>query len=64
MHKIKPLSPLCTVTCSRTKLDPTNVHMLVYCKDNPTKVNIEKLKVEDEDGEGAEEEAEAGSDSN
>ena len=29
-----------TVTCSRTKLDPTNVHLLVYCKDKLGKVHI------------------------
>jgi hypothetical protein len=51
-----------TVTCSRTKLDPTNVHMLVYCKDNLTKVSIQKLKVEDEDEKAAEEEEEADAD--
>ena len=49
------------------KLDHTNVHMLFYCKDNLTKVNIQKLKLENEDEKAAEEEeeeeeAEAGSD--
>ena len=48
-----------TVTCSRTKLDPTNVHMLVYCKDNLPKINLQKLKLEDEDEKAAEEEQEA-----
>ena len=40
--------------------------MLVYCKDNLTKVNIQKLKLEEEDEKTAEEvvEAEAGSYSN
>ena len=42
-----------TVTARRTKLDPENVHMLVYCKENLPKVNIRKWKNED-----AEEEAE------
>ena len=53
-----------TVTCSRTKLDPTNVHMLVYCKDKLTKINIQKDKDEDEKAAELEEEAESGSDSN
>ena len=48
-----------TVTCSRTKLDPTNVHMLVYCKDNLTKITLQKLKLEDDEEKATEEEEEA-----
>ena len=48
-----------TVTWSRTKLDPTNVHMLVYCKDNLPIVNIRKLRLEDNEEKDLEEECEA-----
>lgn len=48
-----------TVTWSRTKLDPTNVHMLVYCKDNLPIVNIQKLRLEDNEEKDLEEECEA-----
>ena len=36
------------VTYNRTKLDPTNVHTLVYCKDNLPKIQIQKLILEHE----------------
>jgi hypothetical protein len=29
-----------TVSCRRTKLDPENVHMLVFCKDNLKKIDF------------------------
>ena len=45
-----------TVTYNRTKLDPTNVHMLVYCKDNLPKIQIQKLVLEDEEEKDLEEE--------
>ena len=47
------------MTWSRTKLDPTNVHMLVYCKDNLPIVNIQKLRLEDNEENDLEEECEA-----
>ena len=47
------------MTWSRTKLDPTNVHMLVYCKDNLPIVNIQKLRLEDNEEKDLEEECEA-----
>jgi hypothetical protein len=38
-----------TVTNKRTKLDPENVHMIVYCKENIPKINIQKWLVVDAD---------------
>ena len=48
-----------TVTWSRTNLDPTNVHMLVYYKDNLPLVNIPKLRLEDNEEKELEEECHA-----
>jgi len=45
-----------TVTYKRTKLDVENVHMLVYCKDNLSKVEISSRIYEDQEEEEAEEE--------
>ena len=45
-----------TVSYKRTKLDPTNVHMLVYCKDNLPKIQIQKLVLEDNEEKDLEEE--------
>ena len=36
-----------TVTAKRNRLDPKNVHMLVYIKDNLQKLKLERLIVED-----------------
>ena len=47
-----------TVTAKRTKLDPENVHMLVYCKENLQKVTIRKWLLSDEEEEAAEGEIE------
>jgi hypothetical protein len=44
------------VTYKRTKLDVENVHMLVYCKDNLSKVEITSRIYEDEEEQEAEEE--------
>ena len=38
-----------TVTAKRSKLEPDNVNMLVYLRENPGKVHIEKLVLEDEE---------------
>ena len=43
------------VSAKRTKLDPENVHFLVYCKENLHKVKIFKWKYRDEEEETAEE---------
>ena len=45
-----------TVSVRRTKLDPENVHMLVYCKENLPKVHIRKWKNEDVEEEAEEHE--------
>jgi hypothetical protein len=42
------------VTYKRTKLDVENVHMLVYCKDNLSKVKISSRTYEDVEEEEAE----------
>ena len=44
------------VSYKRTKLDVENVHMLVYCKDNLSKVEISSRVYEDQEEEEAEEE--------
>ena len=38
-----------TVTTQRTKLDPTNVHYLVYCKENLPKIKLVRTRLEDEE---------------
>jgi hypothetical protein len=43
------------VSHKRTKLDPTNVNMLVYCKENLPKVKIFKWTCQDEEEENEEE---------
>ena len=45
-----------TVSSVRTKLDTENVHMLVYCKENMSKLKITKWKYTDVEEEDAEEE--------
>ena len=45
-----------TVSAKRTRLDPENVHYLVYCKENLPKVKIFKWKYSDTEEEEAEEE--------
>ena len=42
------------ITSKRTKLDPSNVHMLVYLRENLGKVKLSKLVVENEEEEDAE----------
>ena len=42
------------ITAKRTKLDPNNVHMLVYLRENLGKVKLPKLIVEDEAEEAVE----------
>ena len=37
------------LTTQRTKLDPTNVHYLVYCKENLPKIKLARTRVEDEE---------------
>jgi hypothetical protein len=44
------------VSAKRTRLDPENVHYLVYCKENLPKVKIFKWKYSDPEEEQAEEE--------
>jgi len=44
------------VTYKRTKLDPENVHMLVYCKDNLPRVKISPRNYQDPEEEAEEEE--------
>jgi hypothetical protein len=43
-----------TVTAKRTKLDPTNVHMIVYCNINYDKVKIQSWKIQFPDCEALE----------
>ena len=50
-----------TVTTTRTRLATTNVHMLVYVKENMDKVVLKNFKSTTEDEKTAEEEAEADS---
>ena len=38
-----------TVSCKRTKLDPTNVHYLVYCKENLPKIKLTRPRLEDDE---------------
>ena len=45
-----------TVTTKRTKLDPVNVNMLVYVRENMNKIKLDKLVLENEDEERLEEE--------
>lgn len=45
-----------TVTTKRTKLDPVNVNMLVYLRENMNKIKLEKLILEDKDEEEIEKE--------
>jgi hypothetical protein len=47
-----------TVSVKRTKLDPENVHMLVYCKENLPKVKITKWRYQEPEEEDNEEEME------
>ena len=45
-----------TVTTKRTKLDPLNVNMLVYLRENMNKIKIDKLVLENEEEEKLEKE--------
>ena len=45
-----------TVTTKRTKLDPVNVNMLVYVRENMNKIKLDKLVLENEDEERLEKE--------
>ena len=45
-----------TVTTKRTKLDPVNVNMLVYLRENMNKIKIEKLVLENAEEEEIENE--------
>ena len=45
-----------TVTTKRTKLDPVNVNMLVYVRENMSKIKLDKLVWENEDEERLEKE--------
>ena len=47
-----------TVSNKRTKLDPTNVHYLVYCKENMDKVKLVRPRVEDDEEKDLEEQFE------
>ena len=47
------------VTATRSKLDPTNVHMAVYLRENLGRVKLDKLIVEDPEEEKLEEECQA-----
>ncbi len=47
-----------TVSMTRTKLAPTNVHMIVYVKENLMKVNLRQIKSSNDVEQIAEEEAE------
>ncbi len=47
-----------TVTMTRTKLAPTNVHMIVYVKENLKKVNLRQVKTSNDIEQAAEEDAE------
>ena len=38
-----------TFSCKRTKLDPTNVHYLVYCKENLLKIKLTRPRLEDDE---------------
>ena len=38
-----------TDSCKRSKLDPTNVHYLVYCKENMPKVKFNRQMLEDDE---------------
>ena len=45
-----------TVTAKRTKLDPINVNMMVYLRENMNKIKLEKLVLEDKEEEEIEKE--------
>ena len=45
-----------TVTNKRTKLDPVNVHMLVYCRENMNKIKLDKMVLENQEEEQLEKE--------
>ena len=47
-----------TVTNSRTRLNTTNVNMMVYCKENMDKVKLRRLEIKTKEEEEAEKEAE------
>ena len=44
-----------TVTSQRTKLKPTTVHCLVYCKENLPKINLVRPRLEDDEEKDLEE---------
>ena len=44
------------MTVKKTKLDPVNVNMLVYLRENMNKIKIEKLVLEDQEEEKLEKE--------
>ena len=44
------------MTTKRTKLDPVNVNMLVYVRENMNKIKLEKLVLENKDEEDIEKE--------
>ena len=44
------------MTTKRTKLDPVNVNMLVYVRENMNKIKLEKLVLENKDEEDMEKE--------
>ena len=44
-----------TVSCKRTKLDPTNVHYLVYCKENLPKIKLTRPRLENDEARDLEE---------
>ena len=46
-----------TVSMTRTRLAPNNVHMMVYIKENMDKVTLRRLKVHTPEEEEAEKEA-------
>ena len=46
------------MTTQRTKLDPTNVHYLVYCKENLLKIKLVRPRLEMDEAEYQEEEEE------
>ena len=53
-----------TVTNSRTRLNTTNVNMMVYCKENMDKVKLRRLQIKTPEEEEEEAEKEAENDSN
>ena len=55
VHQKEPSLLVETVSCKRTKLDPTNVHYLAYYKENLPKIKLTRPRLENDEERGLEE---------